>query len=202
MKTTIGMRAAAALLALAAGGAQAQAVVGQPAPAFSISDSQGRTVSLTDFKGRHVVLEWVNPGCPFVQKHYDSGNMQSMQKRAKELGVVWLSICSSAPGKQGFMTPEKHLDRVKDQKADPAAVLLDSDGKIGRSYGARTTPQMVLIDPKGVLLYNGVIDDKPTSHVDDIPKARNHIMSALDEALAGKAVSITTTRPYGCSVKY
>lgn len=202
MKTTIGMRAAAALLALAAGGAQAQAVVGQPAPAFSISDSQGRTVSLTDFKGRHVVLEWVNPGCPFVQKHYDSGNLPGTQQAARAQGVVWLTVSSTARSASDWRAPAELEAWLKSRQAAHSATLIDEEGRLGRAYGARTTPQLYLIDPAGKLLYAGAIDSRPTANPADIATATNYVKQALVEALAGRPVSHPTSTPYGCSIKY
>ena len=178
------------------------AKVGAAAPAFDAADSRGARRTLAEFEGKYVVLEWINHGCPFVKKHYGSGNMQALQKKYTELGVVWLSVASSAPGKQGYLSADEWNAVTIEKGAAPTAILLDSDGTIGRAYGARTTPQMVIIDPKGTVIYAGAIDDKPTADVDDIATARNHVAAALDEALAGKPVSVTASQPYGCAVKY
>jgi hypothetical protein len=148
------------------------------------------------------VLEWLNHDCPFVRKHYSSGNMQSLQKKYTELGVVWLSINSSAPGKQGHCTPEKANELTTKHEAAPTAVLLDADGTVGRLYGARTTPHMYVIDAKGTLVYNGAIDDKPSTSTKDVAGAKNHVAAALDAVLAGRSPEVKTSKPYGCSVKY
>ena len=190
------------LLAVASGTVVAAATVGQPAPAFSALDTAGKPVSLADFKGRHVVLEWVNPGCPFVQKHYGSANMQGTQKEAAAKGVVWLAINSTAVDAADYKAPAELAAWMQQQKAAASATLMDAEGKVGRAYGARTTPQMVLIDPAGKVIYTGAIDSKPTANPADIAGATNHVKQALAEALAGKAVSVASTRPYGCSVKY
>jgi peroxiredoxin len=192
----------ATTLALAAAGALASAVVGQPAPAFSAVDTAGKTVSLADFKGRHVVLEWVNPGCPFVQKHYGAGNMQATQKEATAGGVAWLAVNSTAEGASDYRKPADMAAWMQQHKAAATATLMDVDGKVGRAYGARTTPHMYVIDPKGVLVYAGAIDSKPTANPADIPGATNHVKAALAETLAGKPVTVASTRPYGCTIKY
>jgi peroxiredoxin len=184
------------------GTAFASATVGQPAPDFSVTDASGKAVSLSDFKGKHVVLEWVNPGCPFVQKHYNGGNMQGTQKDAAAKGVVWLVVSSTAPDAKDYLKPAALQAWMNEKKAPVTATLMDDDGKVGRAYGARTTPHMYIVDPAGKLIYAGGIDDKPTANPADIPGARNHVKAALDEALAGKPVSQASTRPYGCSVKY
>lgn len=192
-------------LALTAGCAAAfagSAVVGQPAPAFTATDTGGRAVSLADFKGRHVVLEWVNPGCPYVRKHYDAKNMQATQKAAVDKGVVWLAVNSTAPEYGDHLAPAKLAAWMKDQGAAATATLMDEDGRLGRAYGARTTPHMYVIDPSGKLVYAGAIDSKPTSNKADIATATNHVNVALAESLAGKAVSTASTRAYGCTVKY
>jgi peroxiredoxin len=184
------------------GPAFAAATVGQPAPAFSVVDTQGKTVSLADFKGRHVVLEWVNPGCPFVQKHYTSGNMQGTQKEATAKGVVWLAVNSTATDASDYKAPADMAAWMREQKAAATATLMDADGKLGRAYGARTTPHMYLIDPAGKLVYAGAIDSKPTGRVADIAGATNYVKQAVGEALAGKPVSTAQTTAYGCSIKY
>lgn len=193
--------AAAALVALSAP-AHADAVVGQPAPEFTLGDSHGKIHSLAEFKGKVVVLEWVNPECPFVQKHYGSGNMQKLQKTYTAKGVAWLTINSSAPGKQGHLTPATAGAFVKEQGAAPSAILLDPDGRAGRAYGAKTTPHMYVIDASGKLAYAGAIDDKPSTDTDDIATARSYIKESLDAVLSGSPVTTPSTQPYGCSVKY
>ena len=189
-------------LILACAGASAAAVVGQPAPPFTAVDASGKTVSLADFKGKHVVLEWVNPGCPYVMKHYGAGNMQATQKFAVDKGVVWLSINSTSQDAADYLAPAAMATWMGTQKAAATATLIDSEGKVGRAYGARTTPHMYIVDPAGKLAYAGAIDSKASSNPADIPAATNHVKLALGEALAGKPVSTPTTRPYGCSVKY
>lgn len=198
MKTAI----VAACLAAVAGTACAAATIGQPAPAFTAIDSGGQRVSLADFKGRHVVLEWVNPGCPYVQKHYGASNMQATQKAATSRGVVWLAVNSTSPDHGDYKTPAAMTAWMQANRAAASATLMDSDGKIGQAYGARTTPHLYLIDPAGKLVYAGAIDSKPTANPADIASATNHVRQALDEALSGKPVSVASTRPYGCSVKY
>ncbi len=189
------------LLAHPAMGA-AGAIVGEPAPAFSLPDTNGGQEALSALKGKYVVLECVNFECPFVGKHYGSGNMQKLQKIYTGKGVVWLSINSSAPGKQGALDATKANALVKDKGAAPTAFLLDSEGAVGQAYGAKTTPHMFIIDPSGKLIYNGAIDDRPSTDKADIGPARNYVQAALDEALAGKPVTTTSSQPYGCSVKY
>lgn len=178
------------------------AEVGTPAPAFTLADHNGTPYSLNGFKGKTVVLEWVNYECPFVRKHYNSGNMQKLQREYTAKGVVWFSICSSAPGKQGYFEADEIKDRLAKEKAAPTAYLIDADGTIGKEYGAKTTPHMYVIDSKGVLVYKGGIDDIASTDVDDIPKATNYVSGALDAVLSGKEVAVTSSRPYGCSVKY
>ena len=190
------------LLAFAAHSAFAVATVGQPAPAFTVQDTAGKTVSLADFKGKHVVLEWVNPGCPYVVKHYGSANMQGTQKDAVAKGVVWLAVNSTSTEYSDYKAPAALAQWMQQHKAAATATLMDADGKVGRAYGARTTPHLYIVDPKGVLVYAGGIDNKPSSNPGDIAGATNHVKVALGEALAGKAISQAATRPYGCSVKY
>ena len=182
--------------------AVAAAVVGQPAPGFTLSDTNGKAESLADFSGKYVVLEWINYECPFVKKHYGSGNMQKLQKKYVGEGVAWLSINSSAPGKQGNYEPAKWNELTAEAKASPTAVLLDPDGTVGRAYGAKTTPHMYVIEPKGTVIYAGGIDDKPSTDPADIPGARNYVDEALGEAMTGKPITIASSAPYGCSVKY
>lgn len=187
---------------MASTGAQANVSVGQAAPGFSAKDTSGKVQSLSDYKGRYVVLEWVNPGCPYVRKHYDSTNMQGTQKDAVAKGAVWLSVSSTAADAGDYKPPAALAEWMKSQGAAPTATLMDADGKIGRAYGARTTPHMYVIDPAGKLVYAGAIDSKPTANKGDIQTATNYVKQALDESLAGKPVSRATTQPYGCSVKY
>ncbi|HVM22902.1 MAG TPA: thioredoxin family protein [Sphingomicrobium sp.] len=188
--------------ALIAAPAVAEPRVGQPAPNFQLTDTNGKSVSLAAFRGKTVVLEWNNPECPFVKKHYGSGNMQRTQARATAGGAVWLTINSSAPGNQGYMTPAAAKAYVAGEASKRTAYLLDPDGKVGKLYGAKTTPHMYIINPRGTLVYNGGIDDKPTPNPADVATARNHVLAALAEVKAGKAVSVATSRPYGCAVKY
>ena len=176
--------------------------VGEAAPDFTAGDSNGQTRKLSDYKGKYVVLEWHNQGCPYTRKHYESGNMQKLQKDWTSKGIVWLTVISSAPGKQGYVTASEENDYVKRMNASPTAVLLDPKGDLGRMYGAKTTPHMYIIDPQGRLIYNGAIDDRPTSDQADIAGAKNFVSQALEEATAGKPVSTAATTPYGCSVKY
>lgn len=185
---------------LAAGAAAAQATVGQAAPAFSAVDTAGKPVSLDSYKGKYVVLEWVNPDCPFVKKHYDSGNMPATQKHASGKDVVWLSVSTSGNAKDPQLAGTLN-SWSKEKHATPAAIVLD-DGKIGRAYGAKTTPHMYLIDPAGKLVYAGAIDSKASANPADIAGATNYVIQAIDETKAGKPVSKPVTQPYGCSVKY
>jgi len=192
---------AAAAITLAAP-AFATAVVGQAAPAFTATDSMGRTQSLAAFQGKPVVLEWTNSDCPFVQKFYSAGDMQKLQAEARRQGAVWLTINSGATGKQGHMTSADINAKLKAQGSAPTAYIADSSGEIGKAFGARTTPHMFVIDPQGTLVFAGGIDDLPTADPADVAKGRNHAMMALAEVKAGKPVSVASSRPYGCSVKY
>lgn len=176
--------------------------IGAPAPNFSLPSVDGKTRSLGDFKGKYVVLEWFNPGCPFVQKHYQSENMQSLQKEFTGKGVEWLTIDSSAPGAQGYLTPEEAKKQMSEWKMNSTAFLLDPDGKVGHDYHATNTPHMFVIDPAGNLIYEGAIDSKASTNPDDIKNATNYVKAALDDAMAGKPVSTAQTKAYGCSVKY
>jgi peroxiredoxin len=175
--------------------------VGQPAPAFRAVDSNGKTRSLADFKGKTVVLEWTNPECPFVKKHY-AGNMQALQKAATKDGVVWLSVNSGAPGKQGHVDGAAANAVVKAKGAAPTAYLLDPQGTIGRAYAAKTTPHMYVIDPTGKLVYMGGIDDTPTANPADVKTAKNFVTAALADVKAKRPVAVSTSKPYGCSIKY
>lgn len=176
--------------------------IGSPAPNFRLVGMNGQPVSLDQYKGKIVVLEWNNPGCPYVKKHYGSGNMQKTQAAARKAGVVWLTINSSAAGKQGHMDGAAARAFVAGQRAQPTAYLLDHAGTVGKGYGAVTTPHMYIIDKAGRLVYAGGIDDKPTANPADVAGARNHVLAALGEVAAGKKVSVPTSRPYGCNVKY
>ena len=204
-QTMIGAGAAAAfalafMLPIESG--QAVPRVGQAAPDFTATDTYGNTVHLSDFKGKTVVLEWTNHQCPFVRKHYGSGNMQAHQKAARAEGVVWLSIISSAPGMQGYVTAEQANELTKERGADPSKVILDPKGTIGHLYDARTTPDMYVIDAKGVLRYMGAIDDTPTADPADLETAHSYVTPAITAVLSGGTVDPAVTRPYGCSVKY
>jgi hypothetical protein len=193
----------AAILALAiAAPAAAQPVVGQPAPEFTATDHRGAAVRLSALRGRTVVLEWTNSGCPFVRAHYDSGTMQRLQADARARGVVWLSVNSGAPGKQGHVDGAGAAAEIARGKASPSHYLLDAKGDLGRLYGARTTPHMFVIGPDGRLAYMGAIDDRPTADPDDAKAATPHARNAIDAVLAGRAPVPASTRPYGCSVKY
>ncbi len=201
MRLRILRHATAAALAFAIGTVTAAPKIGELAPTFSATSSLGNTIRLADYAGKLVVMEWTNDGCPFVQKHYQ-GNMQGLQRTATEKGVIWLSVISSAPGKQGHVTGAQAEALTAQRGAAPTAVLLDESGAIGRLYGAQTTPHMFIIDQKGMLIYAGGIDSVASADVADIAKARPHVQIALEEALADKPISLSLTKPYGCSVKY
>ncbi len=175
---------------------------GTTAPDFTAQDTHGQTHTLAEYKGKYVVLEWHNRECPYTLKHYASGNMERLQREWTAKGVVWFTVISSAPGQQGYMTADQENAYLAKMNASPTAVLLDPTGKLGHLYGARTTPHMFIINPDGVLIYDGAIDDKPTTDTADIATAHNYVSEALEEAMAGKPVSTPVTRPYGCSVKY
>jgi peroxiredoxin len=196
--------ATASVLALALGSVVASAapVVGQAAPSFTAVDSNGKSRALSEFKGKTVILEWTNDGCPYVQKHYGAGNMQKVQQDTTASGAVWLTIISSAPGKQGHVDGAGANQLTASRKAHPTAVLLDPAGAVGRAYEAQTTPHMFVIDKTGVLRYMGAIDDQPTTDASTIPNARNYVREAFAAVTAGKKVAETATDPYGCSVKY
>jgi peroxiredoxin len=176
--------------------------VGSAAPDFSLTDAKGKTHSLSEYKGKYVVLEWFNPECPFVKKHYGSGNMQKLQEEYTSKGVVWLTIDSSAPGTEGNLTPEQAAKKMGEWKTRQTALLLDPEGKAGRAYGAKNTPDMIVINPEGKIVYEGAIDSKASPNPADIPSSTNYVKVALDESLAGKPVTTSSTKPYGCSVKY
>ena len=198
------MAAAVALGATFLMGSHAAAApaVGQRAPDFVAVDTAGKQHRLSDFAGKFVVLEWTNPGCPFVRKHYGSGNMPATQKAATEKGVVWLSVNSTERTAGDYLKPAALDAWMKEQSAAPTAVLMDEDGVIGRAYAARTTPHLYIIDPKGVLVYAGGIDSIASSRTEDIKTATNYVNQALGEAFGGKPITAATTRPYGCSIKY
>ncbi len=179
----------------------ASAPAGQPAPTFTLTDLSGKPVNLADYKGKTVVLEWHNFACPFVQKHYRSGNMQSLQKKYAN-DVVWLAVNSTARTAYDYMEPAKVSQSLTDFGAKPARYLMDESGKVGMSYGARTTPHMYVIDPNGKVVYNGAIDDKRSADVEDVKGAKNYVVAALEELKAGKPVTVASTTPYGCSVHY
>jgi peroxiredoxin len=182
--------------------ARAVPELGKPAPDFTLSDQSGKPVKLSDAKGKLVVLEWFNKGCPFVQKHYGSKNMQGLQKKYGKKGVLWYTIVSSKPGKEGHLTPAEAAAELKSAGMGSKAILLDEKGDVGRLYSARTTPHMFVVGKKGDLIYMGGIDDKPSTDAEDIKSSKNYVAAALDEALAGKPVSTPSSTPYGCSVKY
>ena len=176
--------------------------VGTAAPDFTAMDSHGRSETLSQYRGHFVVLEWTNNGCPFTRKHYESGNMQALQRRWTRRGVIWLTILSSAPGRQGYMTATEENAYLAREHAAPTAAILDPTGVLGRLYDAKTTPDMVVIDPDGKVIYEGAIDDHATTDPADIPHSKNYVSEALSEAMSGEAVAVSYTRSYGCSVKY
>jgi len=192
----------AAVLTLASTTPARAIQVGAPAPDFHGTDSNGKTQSLDQYKGKYVVLEWHNHDCPYTIKHYRSGNMQSLQKQWTAKGVVWFTVISSAPGEQGYVDAGQENAYMKKMGAQPTAAILDPKGEVGHLYGAKTTPNMFIIDPSGKLIYAGAIDDRPTPEISDIQSSKNYVSAALSEAMNGKAVQTPVTRPYGCSVKY
>jgi hypothetical protein len=195
----------AVICGTAVGPASAQspsAVVNEPAPEFTLPGTDGETYSLSQFEGQYVVLEWLNFGCPYVQKHYNSGNIPSLQERWTEEGVVWLSVVSSAEGKQGYHPPDEMNQINAEEGGNQTAILMDTDGEVGRTYGARTTPHMYIVNPEGELIYKGGIDSKPTTDPADIETATNYVQQALEATMNGESVPTQTAAPYGCSVKY
>ena len=197
------MRAILIIVALmVAGASQAEVEVGKPAPTFKEKDQSGKDRQLSDFKGNLVVLEWYNEGCPYVKKHYGSGNMQKLQKKYTDKGVKWLSVATSSQGRQGYVDPMTAATHMKTAGMNSSALLLDSDGTMGRTYGAKTTPHMFVINPKGTVIYAGAIDSNNSADPDTIPKATNFVAEALDLAMSGKPVKVASSKPYGCSVKY
>ena len=199
MKHLLTAFAALAVIAAPAAGA---AIVGKPAPNFTLPDVNGKRVSLSAFRGKTIVIEWNNPECPFVRKHYGSGNMQKTQEAAAKDGMVWLTINSSAPGNQGHVTGAQAKAYLAKAGARPTAYLLDPDGVVGKRYDAKTTPHMFIVNKAGTLVYAGGIDDKPSPNPADVKTARNYVLAALSELKQGKPVSVATSRPYGCAVKY
>ena len=179
-----------------------EAKVGNAAPDFTLADTNGKSVTLSDYSGKYVVLEWINYDCPFVAKHYDAKNMQGLQDKYREQGVVWLAVNSSAEGKQGQFSNEEIHKRLKKHASTVDAYLLDGNGDVGRTYGATHTPHMYIIDPEGTLIYMGAIDSINSANIADIPKADNYVVMALDAALSGEEVPVEMTRAYGCTVKY
>jgi peroxiredoxin len=202
LRSRAALTAALTLFLLPISSLAQSARVAAPAPDFTATDSQGHNHTLDQYHGKYVVLEWHNQGCPFTRKHYVSGNMQALQKEWTEKGVVWFTVISSAPGSQGYVTADQENDYLAKMHAAPTAALLDPDGKVGRLYNARTTPDMFIIDPHGKLIYSGAIDNRPTPDVGDIQGADNYVSDALTTAMAGKPVAMPYTRAYGCSVKY
>ena len=176
--------------------------MGQAAPDFTLRDTAGKAVKLSDFRGRQVVLEWTNPGCPYVRKHYDSGNLPATQRESVAKGVVWLAINSTETDSGDYLEPAQLAGWLQQRKAQPTAVLLDPEGQVGKSFGARVTPHLYIVDPQGRLVYAGGIDSIPSANPADIPKAVNYVRQGLAEALAGQPISAATTRAYGCSIKY
>jgi len=194
--------AGGATLLLTSGPAVASVATGAQAPAFSVRDASGATRTLAEFRGRTVILEWTNHGCPYVRKHYDAGNMQSLQRDAVADNIVWLQVISSAPGEQGYLDGAGVRARLQTDNAAPSGTLLDPTGVMGRAYGALNTPQMFIINPQGVVVYQGAIDDRPSARPASLEGATNYVRAALADLEAGRAVQTATTTPYGCAVKY
>lgn len=180
----------------------ADPALGKTAPDFKLTDTNGKSFALKDFKGKTVVLEWLNFDCPFVKKHYGSGNMQKLQAEETKNGTIWLSIVSSAKGKEGYYEPKEMNARKEKEKGMQTAILYDTDGKVGKAYGAKTTPHMFVIDKTGALVYKGAIDDKPSTEIEDVATAKNFVKSAIDDLKAGRKIATSDTKSYGCGVKY
>ena len=197
MKKLVALTAATAFCS----GAWASAAVGQPAPSFTVTDLAGKPVKLDDYKGKTIVLEWNNFGCPFVQKHYRSGNMQALQKKYGK-DVVWLAVNSTTKSSTDWSEPTEIDSNLRRFQAAPARYLMDEPGKMGTAYGAKVTPHMYIIDPQGKVVYNGAIDDKRSANVEDVKTSKNYVAAALDELKAGKPVTVASTTPYGCTIKY
>lgn len=194
--------AAALSLTLLTTSAMGVVETGKPAPAFQLTGHDGKSYKLADLKGKFVVLEWYNDDCPYVEKHYDANNMQSLQKKYTAKGVTWLTVVSSAPGKQGYVDANGAKALIAERKSAPTSILLDPEGQVGKSYGAKTTPHMFVINPEGKVVYQGAIDDKPSTRASSLKDATPYFANALDATLAGKPVKVASTKPYGCSVKY
>ena len=192
----------AGMMGFASRAAGATPQIGQPAPEFTATDSKGHSQTLSEYRGKTVVLEWTNADCPYTRKHYTSGNMQGIQALAQKNGVIWLTVISSAPGKQGYVNGPAADALTQSRGAVPTAVLLDSSGTVGRLYGAKTTPHMFVIDKNGALQYMGGIDSIATADVSDIAQAEPYLKDAMLEVVQGKPVAHAVTRPYGCSIKY
>lgn len=202
LRSHTGVVVMAALLLLPVMAMAQTARVTASAPDFAATDSHGQTHRLDQYRGKYVVLEWHNQGCPFTRKHYESGNMQNLQKEWTQKGVVWFTVISSAPGMDGYVTPAEENDYLAKMHAAPTAALLDPDGKLARLFAAKTTPDMYVIDPQGKVIYSGAIDNRPTPDPEDIQGADNYVIDALTAAMSGKTVAIPYTRAYGCAVKY
>lgn len=200
-KSMIASLAGFAVLALGASMAKA-ARVGEKAPDFTATDTKGQTHKLSEYAGKYVVLEWTNRECPYTRKHYSTGNMQNLQREWTNKGVIWLTVQSSGPGKEGYLTAPEENTYLKQANASPTAVFLDPTGALGHLYDAKTTPDMYVINPQGVLIYQGAIDNRPSADPEDVKNAENFVSLALTQAMAGKSLSTPTSRPYGCSVKY
>jgi peroxiredoxin len=200
--TSLAVLASQRILAAAPAWAAPSAKVGTAAPAFTIDATSGKHVSLGDYKGQIVVLEWTNHDCPYVRKHYDTSNMQALQKEATGQGVIWLTLISSSPGTQGYVTPPQADELTATRRAGPTAVLLDPTGVVGKMYGATNTPHMYVVDKTGMLVYAGAIDDRPTTRRSDVQGAQNYVREALQSVAAGQPVKTPVTRAYGCTVKY
>lgn len=198
----LSLAAGFAAMVMAVSPVMAAPVIGEKAPEFSLPAADGSTQTLSSFAGKVVVLEWFNQDCPFVRKHYDSGNMQGLQKEYAAKDVVWLTVSSSAEGKQGYLTAETAKAQIEKEGGAPAHFLLDHDGKVGKAYDAKTTPHMFVIDKEGKLAYSGAIDDKPSADKADIATSKNYVRAALEAVLAGTAVETPTSKAYGCGIKY
>ncbi len=192
----------AAALAIAIPLARADVINGESAPDFTLTDINGQTHTLASYQGKMVILEWINHGCPFVANQYGTGTMQALQKEARDNGIVWLSICSTAPEKPDYLTPAQWQTTAQEKGGSADAILIDPDGTVGRLYGAKTTPHMYIIQQDGTLLYQGAIDDTPSTRPQDIPTAKNYVRAALGDIAAGRPIQTPLTKPYGCSVKY
>jgi peroxiredoxin len=190
------------LFGLALSTSNAEVLVGAKVPDLTMTDWNGKAHTLSDYKGKYVVLEWFNAECPFVKKHYRSANMQALQKRYTDEGVVWLTVNSSATGKQGYLTPEAAHQKMTEWKGAQTTMILDSEGALGKAFGAKTTPHMYVINPTGEVIYAGAIDNNDSASESSIATAKNYVSKALDEAMGGTQVTESSTHPYGCSVKY